>query len=353
MQIFYSWQNDIENKFNRNFIKDCLEHAIKQLNQEFEIEEALRLDHDTKDVAGSPDIVSTILNKIKESDVFIGDITFIAKSQDGKHCPNPNVLIELGYALSRLGDGRVVNIMNSSFGKPDKNLPFDLAHKRWPIVYSLNEDNYTNKSTAKKELVASIKSALYPYIGKSKLTTPIFASPDEKVKHRETLRKEFNREISEIRAKELRSNVIIRDVARIDGYPNVNQEEKGISAWFRLGMLETYTKGVKVLLRVGNLTKTENGLRYTDHKAGENGDIKAFLIGEISFDSIVTVNWEGDEYYCFPHIYCHFDHAGEPYERLIFCEKVDTGHGHSYYKEIAEYAGIQKISEDSGIKYFS
>ncbi|WP_444544716.1 hypothetical protein, partial [Shewanella glacialipiscicola] len=60
MKIFYSWQSDIENKFNRNFIKDCLERAIKQLNQDLKIEDALRLDHDTKDVQGSPDIASTI-----------------------------------------------------------------------------------------------------------------------------------------------------------------------------------------------------------------------------------------------------------------------------------------------------
>ena len=353
MKIFYSWQSDIENKFNRNFIKDCLERAIKQLNQELEIEDALRLDHDTKDVEGSPDIASTILMKIEESDLFIGDITFITKSENEKHCPNPNVLIELGYALNSLGDGRVINIMNSSFGSPDKNLPFDLAHKRWPIVYSLGNENYADKSSVRNELIASIKSALYPYIGKPKTTTPVFSSPAEKVKHRETLRKEFEGELTEMRAKKLRSDVIIRDVDRVDGYPNTSDEETGISSWFRLGMLETYTKGVKVLLQIGNLTQTEGGLRYTDHKAGEKGDIKAFLIGEIPFDSIVAVNWEGDEYYYFPHIYCHFNHEGEPYERLIFCEKVDMGNGHTYYKEIAEYAEIRKASEESGVEYFA
>jgi hypothetical protein len=353
LKIFYSWQNDINNKFNRNFIKDCLEQAIKQLNQGLEIEDALRLDHDTKGMEGSPDIANTILKKIEQCDIFIGDITFIAKSETEKYCPNPNVLIELGYALNSLGDGRVINIMNSSFGAPDKNLPFDLAHKRWPIVYSLNEDNNTNKANIKNELVASIKAALYPYIGKPKSSTPVFANPAEKVKHRETLRKEFEKEFSEIRAKNLRSDVIIRDVDRVDGYPNTSEEETGISAWFRLGMLETYTRGVKVLLNIGMLTETDIGLRYTNHKAGEKGDIKAFLIGEIPYDSIVSVNWEGDEYYYFPHIYCHFDHKGEPYKRLILCEKVDMGNGHAFYKEIAEYAEIQKLSKESGIEYFA
>ncbi len=348
MKIFYSWQSDIDNKFNRNFIKECLERAIKQLNKELKIEDAFRLDHDTKDVQGSPDIANTILRKIEESDIFIGDITFITKSENAKYCPNPNVLIELGYALSSLGDRRVINIMNSSLGRPEKNLPFDLAHKRWPISYNLSEDNYTDKAKVRNELIASIKSALYPYIDKPKTTAPIFSSPAERVKHRETLRKQFETKLHELRAKNLRSDVIIRDVDRVDGYPNTFEEDTEISSWFRLGMLETYTKGVKVLLRTVNLTQTDDGLRYADHKAGEEGDIKLFLVGEIPFDSIVTVNWEGDEYYFVPHIYCHFNHGGEPYERLIFCELADMGYGHTYYKEIYEYAEIQNISKESG-----
>lgn len=353
MKIFYSWQSDIENKYNRNFVKDCLERAIKHLNQDLEVEDALRLDHDTKGVEGSPDIAKTILDKIEGCDIFIGDITFIAKSSNEKYCPNPNVLIELGYALHSLGDGRVINIMNSSFGKPDNNLPFDLAHKRWPILYSLNEDNYAEKAVVRNELVASIKSALYPFIGKPKSSAPAFASPAEKVKHREGLRKEFEKELSEIKAKKLRSDIIIRDVDRVDGYPNTKEEETGISAWFRLSLLETYTKGIKVLLNIGMLVETDHGLRFADYKAGEKGDIKAFLVGEIPFDSIVTVNWDGDEYYYFPHIYCHFNHEGEPYDRLILCEKIDMGHGHTYYKEIAEYGEIRKVSEKAGIVYFT
>jgi hypothetical protein len=344
LKIFYSWQSDVESKYNRQFIKECLSKAIKQLNKELAIEDAVRLDHDTKGIEGSPDITSVIFNKIEECDIFIGDITFITHSENNKYCSNPNVLIELGYALKCLGDRRIINIMNVSFGNPDKKLPFDLAHKRWPIIYSLASDNYDDKSSIKKELIASIRSALYPYVDKPKITSPVFSSPAERVKHRESFRIIFERELSEIRTKELRSDVIIRDVDRVDGYPNASDEETGISSWFRIGLLETYTRGVKVLLRIVNLTQTNEGLRYTRHQAGEKGDIKAFLIGEIPFDSIVAVNWEGDEYYSFPHIYCHFDYAGEPYERLVFCEEVDMGHGRTYFKEIAEHADVEKLN---------
>ena len=354
MIVFYSWQNDINGKFNRNFIKDCLERAIKLLNQELNIQDALRLEHDTKGVGGSPDIVNTILEKIEGCDVFIGDITFIAKSNDSKYCPNPNVLIELGYALKCLGDGRVINVMNSAFGKPHNNLPFDLAHKRWPIQYELNAGNQKNKPEIKKALIASFKSALFPIINKPKSTSPVFQSNAEKIRHREQLRKEFEQELLEIRSKDLRTDVIIRDVDRVDGYPNVEDDEsEGISAWFRLGLLETYTRGVRVALRIGMLTQCDDGFRYTDYKNGEKGDVKAYLIGEIPFDSIVTVNWDGDEYYYFPHIYCHFNHNAEPYERLIFCEKVDMGNGHNYYKELSVYEMVHNNSEQTDAEYFA
>src|SRR6266446_4696108 len=122
IKIFYSWQSDIDRKFNRNFIKDCLERTIKKLNKSLTVEEAIRLDHDTKDVTGSPDIANTILQKIDECDVFIGDITFVSKSEKGRCFSNPNVLIELGYALKSLSDGRLLNVMNTAFGEPEENL---------------------------------------------------------------------------------------------------------------------------------------------------------------------------------------------------------------------------------------
>jgi hypothetical protein len=137
IKVFYSWQSDISRKYNHNFQLDCLKAAVKKLNRELELKVPIRTDHDTKDIAGSPDIASTILQKIEDSDVFLGDITFISFSHK-RALPNPNVLIELGYALHCLSDSRVINIINTAFGKPEGNIPFDLAHKRWPITYNLN-----------------------------------------------------------------------------------------------------------------------------------------------------------------------------------------------------------------------
>jgi hypothetical protein len=51
---------------------------------------------------------------------------------------NPNVVFELGYAVRRLGFGRVVGTMNTAFGPPDDQM-FDIK-RRWPIRYDLSAD---------------------------------------------------------------------------------------------------------------------------------------------------------------------------------------------------------------------
>lgn len=176
MHFFYSWQSSLPAKYNRYFIQDCLKRAIKQLNQDLEIEEAIRIDHDTKDVPGSPDIANTIFSKIKECDLFIGDISFVASGEGERLCPNPNVMIELGYAICSLKDSRVLNIMNTAYGEPEK-LPFDLAHKRWPIRYRLDESNDSQKAQIRKELVRDIYAAVSAFINSQENTNVIQQEP--------------------------------------------------------------------------------------------------------------------------------------------------------------------------------
>jgi hypothetical protein len=149
--IFYSWQNDLDPKYNRYFIRDCLKAAIAQLNASAIYGETQRLDSDTADVPGTPDITSTIFDKISSCAVFIADLSYCHVSpQTGKHLPNSNVLIELGYAFATVSDLCVLNVMNLEFGEPDE-LPFDLKHKRWPIQYRMNEAIYADKAELKNE----------------------------------------------------------------------------------------------------------------------------------------------------------------------------------------------------------
>jgi hypothetical protein len=75
--------------------------------------------------------------------------------------PNPNVLIEYGWALEEPGDTRII-VMNKAFGEPsEKNLPFDMRHRRWPITYDLVEGASTeDRSKVKKQLIADLAEAI-------------------------------------------------------------------------------------------------------------------------------------------------------------------------------------------------
>lgn len=162
--VFYAWQSDLPNSTNRGFIKDALAKAIRKANREISIDQpdrddsaqlppSIQLDHDTQGVPGSPDLASTILQKIENADLFVADISFIGANANGeKKLPNPNVLIELGYALAVLGPERVIMLLNTATGTSEE-LPFDIRHKRH-ISYHAAEGGTSN--SAEKQKLANI-----------------------------------------------------------------------------------------------------------------------------------------------------------------------------------------------------
>ena len=150
ISVFYSWQTEHPKSVNRYFIQDALKKAMSKIQQDYGLEERPELDHDTKGIPGLPDIVYTIFSKIEASSAFVADVSFTSESTNGRFCANANVLIELGYALHSLGDKRLILVMNDTFGSPDKQMPFNLAARRWPITYTLPPD--ADKETRKKVL---------------------------------------------------------------------------------------------------------------------------------------------------------------------------------------------------------
>jgi len=106
--IFFSWQSDRSASEGRNLIEKALEKAIKNLTADVEIKEAIRdelqVDKDVKNIPGSPKIFETILAKIENAALVLCDLTFIGARPNGDPTPNPNVLIEYGYALKAIGE---------------------------------------------------------------------------------------------------------------------------------------------------------------------------------------------------------------------------------------------------------
>ncbi|MBI5534591.1 MAG: hypothetical protein HY898_17830 [Deltaproteobacteria bacterium] len=162
--IFYSWQSDLAGRMNKNLIRKALDEAAAACSGDASVEEAVRVDQDTQGVPGSPPIAETILQKIEACDVFVADLTFVAHRAGGGGVPNPNVLIEYGYAMKASGHSRIVAVFNKAHGDA-RDLPFDLSHRRFPIVYNIDDDAPdTERQNARKDLASRLTSALRPIL---------------------------------------------------------------------------------------------------------------------------------------------------------------------------------------------
>lgn len=169
MKVFWSWQSDTPAKNNHYFVRDALEAALDKVAAELDLDEASRpeIDHDTKDEPGLVSIVDTIFEKIERAKVFVGDVTYVGATPNGKLLPNPNVMIELGHALTSLGRERIILVANKAYGGKPEDLPFDLRHRRAPITYTLAEGATTSeRNKAKDALAKALAGALSLSLGK-------------------------------------------------------------------------------------------------------------------------------------------------------------------------------------------
>jgi hypothetical protein len=158
--VFFAWQSDLPNRTNRTFLEDCLRLAIANVNTSRAPHDRLVLDKDTQGVAGLPVIAEAIFEKISGCSVFVPDLSFVTPGAAERHMPNPNVLIELGYALSEIGDKRVVALFNSAFGDTE-DLPFDLRNRRFPLSYCVSDtDSAEERKFQQEKLVKRLALAL-------------------------------------------------------------------------------------------------------------------------------------------------------------------------------------------------
>ena len=159
--VFYSWQSDTPATAGRQFIQAALAVAVEGVAANTSLVVRPELDHDTKNVPGSPPIVSAILTKIDECSVFVADVSQTYKRLDDEShrmAPNPNVLLELGYALKRLGPSRVILVQDATRGGPD-SLPFDLRGNR-VLTYSRGTSP-SDAEAARAHLTINLQQALH------------------------------------------------------------------------------------------------------------------------------------------------------------------------------------------------
>lgn len=149
--IFYSWQSDIDVSDNKNYIEKCLRKAISRLSNDIDFSIYLAIDKATNKRVGTIDISDSIFKKINTSKIFVADVSIINfRAKKYKKTPNPNVLIELGYAARTLGWENIICVFNTKYGTPEM-LPFDLRNRR-VLLYNSDKD--------KDELVNALFSAI-------------------------------------------------------------------------------------------------------------------------------------------------------------------------------------------------
>ncbi len=153
--VFYSWQSDLDEETNRKFILKAIEKAASNLKTKKKIE--VYIDQATRDTSGAIDIAETIEQKVKQCDIFIGDVSIINKRSKFRKTPNPNVIFELGLACEVVGWNNIILINNESYGKYE-SLPFDIKTRRG-IGYFVSNDS---KELEKK--IEELKNDLYKAI---------------------------------------------------------------------------------------------------------------------------------------------------------------------------------------------
>ena len=169
--IFYSWQSDLPNNTNRGFLNTVIEKTISQIHNSESYELEPSLDRDTQGIPGAPNISQTILDKIKKCDAFIADISIVTgdKNQGERPSPNPNVLLELGYAIALHGWDKIILFCNETHGT-EEDLPFDIRqHRR--INYTLKQDG--TKSKTRKTLISQLKPRLAELLQMGKINSHV------------------------------------------------------------------------------------------------------------------------------------------------------------------------------------
>lgn len=156
--IFYSWQSDLPAGYNRQLILDALQDAAVSIRADGSLSVEPVVDRDTAGVPGAPDIAAVILDKIDGCDAFVCDVTPIGHAgPQNRPTPNPNVMLELGYALRARGWGRVLLVFNEAYGRVT-DLPFDLRTKR--VIPYRAEGEASALLAGRKQLAHVLEEAL-------------------------------------------------------------------------------------------------------------------------------------------------------------------------------------------------
>ena len=186
--LFFSWQSD------KPEAKRIISRALKDVQKQLASEGVeLTVDQDTRERIGTEDIASTVLKKITDCDVFLGDVSPVSiisrENGDIKRMPNSNVMYEYGYAKGVKGPSRAILVAFMSEDETISQLPFDINHDT--ITVFRDEKGLQYLALGIKKILKQVDSER----DKSPLSYDcklIFDSLSDEIQIRPKFRRDFN-----------------------------------------------------------------------------------------------------------------------------------------------------------------
>lgn len=158
--VFFSWQSS---NGLRQTVENRVRRAVRLLNEQRVvdlecIEHGVEYDSDVKDVPGMRPIFDTIKDKVRSCSVYVADLTPVEIG--GRYFPNPNVLIELGYAMAVKKPEQILMLCawGETYDFDITKWPFDLRHFSAPII--IGHDNRAAKDKSDKQIAEALRMCL-------------------------------------------------------------------------------------------------------------------------------------------------------------------------------------------------
>jgi hypothetical protein len=158
------------------------------------------------------------------------------------------------------------------------------------------------------------------------------AGPARQLEHSLRIKRELGESLGQV-LHETNGDAIIRELRRKDTYPDLDNSLRGISPWFKVELKGTYFRGLEVFLSVQRVVVDRNVARPAHGE--EQGARNVYVVGRIPYTAIEAIDWEGDEYYGFTHVYCRFRRKG-PYEAVVLYDTRahQLGGGREYHERL-------------------
>lgn len=121
-----------------------------------------------------------------------------------------------------------------------------------------------------------------------------------------------------------RGRALLRDIKRQDRYRPDQETSYGGSGWSVVEIKDLYFNGLEVYDAPWKYVEySEVFERWQEVATPTTTSIMAIIVGRIPFSNIVRINWEGDEFYAYPHIYCRFNGVTHtPYEEIVLYKQM-------------------------------